>query len=110
MKLSVPSDAPLRLDVLLTRALDGMSRQRARELIAAGAVLVNGRPGRKGQLIDARDVVTIPEEPERGGLEPQPEIEISILFEDAVLVAINKPASIPAHALRSTDRGTAANF
>lgn len=88
-----------------------MTRRRTAAIIATGAVRVNGRPARKGQLlqrgdlveIDAAALVTAP-------LAAQPELALPVRYQDDVLIALDKPPGMPAVALRASDRDTAANF
>ena len=99
-----------RLDQFLARHVSGCSRRLARTAIASGAVRVNARPGRKGQTLQVGDVVDaelaiLDSEPAA-----QPELGLPILYADHVLVAVDKPAGMPAVALRTDDRNTVANF
>lgn len=43
-------------------------------------------------------------------LPPNPQLAIPILFEDATLIAVDKPAGMPSQALRAQETGTVANF
>jgi len=99
-----------RLDHFLVRHLERCSRRQARRLIDAGAVLVNGRAARKGGALRANDVVAV----DRSILDQQPaaqaELHLPVLFADETLVAIDKPAGMPAVALRPGDRDTVANY
>jgi 23S rRNA pseudouridine1911/1915/1917 synthase len=108
--LIVPSGDGVRLDAFLARHLPAGSRRRARAAIAAGAVLVNGRPGRKSQALHPGDVVqadlsVLDREPA-----PQPDLPVPILYEDEAVVAVDKPSGMPSVALRAGDRNTVANF
>jgi 23S rRNA pseudouridine1911/1915/1917 synthase len=101
----------MRLDRFLTTQVPGCSRRTAQRVIAAGAVRVNGRRVRKAQTVTAGDSVEVPDElyvaPQ---LQPNPNLTIPVLYEDAVLIALNKPAGMPSHALRAEETETAANF
>ncbi len=87
-----------RLDVALTRLL-GLSRSRAAELVAQGAVLVDGRPGTKsdrlleGSLlsVDLREPEAAPEVP------PEPVPGMRVLFDDDDVVVVDKPVGVAAH-------------
>jgi len=106
-----------RLDALVSQAL-GLSRAAARRLVAAGRVRLDGRAPRKGASVGAGAVVTVAG-PLSREVEPVPdhhatpevgEGAISVVYEDADLLAVNKPAGMPSHPLRAGERGTAANF
>jgi 23S rRNA pseudouridine1911/1915/1917 synthase len=97
-----------RLEAFLGAALPGLSRRFLRRVIASGAVRVNGRRAAKGLRLRAGDRVTLPALPRR--LAPEPDLAVPVLHEDAHLVALDKPAGMPAHALHPGQRGTAAAF
>jgi len=72
---------------------------------------VNGRRARKGDLVNTDDLVQVPEELFAPCvLQPNPELQIPILFEDAALIAVDKPAGMPSQALRARETGTVANY
>jgi len=101
----------VRLDRFITDRTAAGARRRTAAIIAAGAVRVNGRPARKGQLLEQGDVVEI--DPAALATAPpagQPELAVPILYEDEALIAVDKPAGMPAVALRDDDVGTVANF
>jgi 23S rRNA pseudouridine1911/1915/1917 synthase len=107
----VCDDDGVRLDRFLAARMAETSRRRAAAIIAAGAVRVNGRAVAKGQLLRRGDAVDISASgllPD--ALRPEPELAVPILYEDDVLIALAKPAGMPAVALHTSDCGTAANF
>jgi 23S rRNA pseudouridine1911/1915/1917 synthase len=106
-----PGTVPLRLDRFLALQVANCSRRTAQRVIAAGLVEVNGRRARKAAVVHAGDDVSIPDqlgvEP---ALQPNAELRIPVLYEDDVLLAVDKPAGIPSHALRAEETSTVANF
>jgi 23S rRNA pseudouridine1911/1915/1917 synthase len=101
----VTAELPTRLDAYVRAMLPGTSRRLVRALVEDGSVLVNGRPARKGAHLVAGDVVGLPLlEP----LAPEPDLPLAILYEDADLVAVDKPGGVPGHALDPRQRGTIA--
>ncbi len=88
-----PRDAGTRLDVLVAR-LPGMSRGRARRLIDRGAVWVDGRRVRVAgkRLGQGRRVVVFVGEEAR----EEPDLTARVLYLDDHLVAVDKPAGLPA--------------
>lgn len=100
----------VRLDRLVADRGGALTRRRTAAIIAAGAVRVNGRLARKGQLLRRGDVVDIAAAVAEDALAPQPELALSILHEDDALIAIDKPSGMPAVALHPSDRDTVANF
>lgn len=107
-RLACEQPAP-RLDVWLVQQLPGLSRARVQELIRAGRVLVNGRARKANQPVRAGDtaVVDIPK-PEPTDLRAE-DIPLNILFEDADILVINKPAALVVHPAPGHASGTLVN-
>lgn len=101
-----PEEAGARLDAFVSRRL-GVSVGEARRRIEAGCVRVDGQRRRKGATLPAGARVSI--EALAAGLLPDPTAPVSFLYQDASLIAIDKPAGMPSHPLRAGERGTAAN-
>ncbi|MBI3785257.1 MAG: RluA family pseudouridine synthase [Deltaproteobacteria bacterium] len=101
-------DAGTRIDTFLARHVAGWSRRKANEAIAAGRVRLNGRRARKSQPIAAGDNVAFAEM--RPALQPNPDLNLSVLYADESLFAVDKPAGIPSVAIRADETGTVANF
>lgn len=105
------AEAGLRLDVVLVRRLPALSRARAKTLLEAGEVRLNGRPCRKGARLSAGDRITLAHEPlpsEFAAL-PDPSLRLPIVHEDDWVVVIDKPAGIPSHPLKPHEIGTVAS-
>jgi 23S rRNA pseudouridine1911/1915/1917 synthase len=101
----------LRLDVFLARHVPGCSRRSAQQAIAAGAVRVNGRRARKGQMVAGNDVVEVRDNfPAPRVIQANPQLVIPVLYEDTAVIALDKPAGMPSHALRTDETATVANF
>ena len=97
-----------RLERFVVHALPAWSRRLVRRLIADGTVRVNGAVAGKGRRLRPGDRVTLPSLPAR--LAPQPELALAVLHEDALLVAVDKPGGMRAHALDPRQCDTAAAF
>jgi len=111
IRIVAPDSAPSRADVLLHSQLPSLSRRQVRELFASGRVRINDGLARKGSAVHAGDIVDVDlSEAERTGPVPDDHLTIDVLFEDAALVALNKPAGVPTLPLRVGERGTVANF
>ncbi len=104
-------DAGKRLDQFLAQALDGeLSRSRIQSLIEAGQVCVGEAPvlSPKRRMQPGESVSL--EMPEPEAPEPEPEnIPITILYEDADLVVIDKPAGLVVHPGPGNWTGTLVN-
>jgi len=99
----------LRLDRFLVIRIPGWSRRHSHAAIAAGAVLVNRRRGRKGDMLRRGDVIDARLSEFIGELVGESDLALPILYEDEAVVMVDKPAGMPAVALRPGDRGTVAN-
>ena len=111
--LEVPADAAgARLDRFLATRVAGTTRARCRRLIEDGAVRVNGRRARKGQLLDAGDRVEVAGPlPTDAALHPVPEPDrpLEVVHADAHLVVVVKPAGTRTQPLRAGEHGTVAS-
>jgi 23S rRNA pseudouridine1911/1915/1917 synthase len=103
-----------RLDRFLRQLGLAPSRAALEELLARGAVVVNGRPAKKGLLLRAGDRVTFERDALMSGasdasaMRPAADasLGLTVVYEDAWLVVVDKPAGVPSHALRAGERGT----
>jgi 23S rRNA pseudouridine1911/1915/1917 synthase len=114
--IAVPAEvAGQRLDLFLTAQLPDISRARVQQLIAEGKTLVNGAEAKPSLKLKGGESVTI-----RGDPEPPPlraiaeNIPLDVIYEDADLAVVNKPAGMMVHAgAGATDdarnRGTLVN-
>lgn len=110
VEIKALNEVPLRLDVFLVRSLPDLGRRAARQLIARGAVRLNGLPAPKGSFVYPNDVVTVRDVRPLTSYPSTMDRAIDILYEDQALIAIDKPAGIPTHAHRAGEQGTAGDF
>jgi 23S rRNA pseudouridine1911/1915/1917 synthase len=90
-------DAGRRLDVFLARQLPALSRSRLQALIRAGAVTAAGRPGKASTPVVEGEIVEIAiPAPAPSHLEPEA-LPLTIVYEDADLAVIDKPAGMVVH-------------
>jgi 23S rRNA pseudouridine1911/1915/1917 synthase len=89
--------AGARLDQWLARRLPELSRMRVQALITAGRALVDGRVVKAAHRVQTgeRVEVTIPPPP-RDGLEPEA-VPLRVVFEDAHVLVVDKPAGMVTH-------------
>lgn len=85
-----------RVDAVLAAAFPDISRARLQRLVAGGHVLVNGESVRKSGRVDAGDTITL-DVPETAHEAPPTGLDFKILFEDDMLLAIDKPAGVAVH-------------
>ena len=86
-----------RLDQYLAQTDLGLTRSRLRQLIAEGNVMVNGAAVKPAHRLRSGDTVsvTVPE-PRPSGLVAQ-DIPITVVYQDAELVVIDKPPGLSVH-------------
>jgi 23S rRNA pseudouridine1911/1915/1917 synthase len=97
-----------RLDRFLSERL-GLSRTRVQRLIAAGRVTVDGHPGKKSEAVEAgaRIEVTVPA-PEPVAMMPE-DLPLDVVWEDELLLVVNKPAGMVVHPAPGHRSGTLVN-
>lgn len=99
----------VRLDVAVVKALADLSRTHAQRLIKEGLVTVDGRAARPSHRLEGgeRIEVRIPPPPP-DDTTPEP-IPLDVIYEDAALAAINKPAGMVVHPAAGNRVGTLVN-
>jgi 23S rRNA pseudouridine1911/1915/1917 synthase len=98
-----------RLDRFLCDRARTLGRAAARRLIEAGLVHVNGRAAAPGQRLHTGDRVEVAELPDSDAAVPDAGVSLRVLYEDAWLVVVDKPAGVASHPLRPGERGTLAS-
>src|SRR6202008_1004355 len=104
-----PEEAGLRLDRFVSSHSAELSRTRVQELIAAGLVILNGKPAKKSHKVRADDVVEVTPTPRPAMKAEAEHIPLDILYEDDDLIAVNKAAGMTVHAGAGNSRGTLVN-
>ncbi len=101
----------VRLDAALLLLYPTTTRAFVREAIAAGDVLVNGRRAAKGLKLRKGDEIEVKRLAEKCDnlVQPNPAIAVRTVYEDAALLAFDKPAGIPVHPNSHTETGTLMN-
>lgn len=87
-----------RADAALSKML-GLSRSASAELLLAGAVLSGTELVNKSQRVISEQVleVTIPDKRDPLAVEPTDVADLRIVYEDADLIVVDKPAGVAAH-------------
>jgi 23S rRNA pseudouridine1911/1915/1917 synthase len=98
-----------RLDRFITERAVGVSRSYIQHLIESGLVLVDGEPRRPSfKVATGQTVVVVLPPPVVESLEPE-NIPLDIVFEDADLIVLNKPAGMVVHPAPGNTHGTLVN-
>ncbi|MDE7025034.1 MAG: RluA family pseudouridine synthase [Paramuribaculum sp.] len=100
----------LRVDKFLVLRLEKSSRNRVQQAADAGCILVNGKPVKSNYRVKPLDVVSVVMDRPRYELEIIPEdIPLDIVYEDAHLLVVNKPAGLVVHPGHGNYSGTLVN-
>jgi 23S rRNA pseudouridine1911/1915/1917 synthase len=108
--IDVTEDADgTRLDRFLVSVLAGQSRSQIQRLIEEGLVSVGERPARANQLVRTGQSVRVTlREPATTDVSAE-ELPLTIVYDDADLVVVDKPAGMVVHPAAGHDRGTLVN-
>jgi 23S rRNA pseudouridine1911/1915/1917 synthase len=100
-----------RLDRVVA-LVTGRSRSEAAELVDGGAVLVDGRPvtARTHRVAEGETLeITVPDAPAPAEPAPDPAVPVPVVYEDADLVVVDKPAGLVVHPGAGRAEGTLVN-
>lgn len=98
-----------RLDQLLARSVDGLTRSAAQRLLEEGAVTLNGAPARKNTRTAPGDAVALSlPDPVEVDIRPQ-NIPLDVVYEDADVIVVNKPVGMVVHPAPGHPDGTLVN-
>jgi len=105
-----PGQALLRVDKFLVERLQHSSRNRIQQAADAGCILVNGRAVKSNYRVKPRDLVQIVMDRPRYDFEiVAQDIPLDIVYEDATLLVVNKPAGLVVHPGHGNYSGTLVN-
>jgi 23S rRNA pseudouridine1911/1915/1917 synthase len=94
-----PEASGQRLDHFLATQLEGVSRSRVQLLLEQGDVLVNGAQPKASLKLRGGEQIVITGEPHPAPLKATAEdIPLDVVYEDADLAVVNKPAGMMVHA------------
>ncbi|TCJ17432.1 RluA family pseudouridine synthase [Flaviaesturariibacter flavus] len=101
---------PLRIDKFLMGRIEGATRNKLQRGINAGMVLVNGKPVKQNYKIRPYDQIVVYSDvtPESTDVVPEP-IPLNIMYEDADLMVLYKPAGMVVHPGSGNYTGTLLN-
>ncbi|MGZ8545662.1 MAG: RluA family pseudouridine synthase [Flavisolibacter sp.] len=101
---------PYRIDKFLMNRIEGATRNKLQQAIAAGLVLVNQKEVKQNYKIKPFDQVTIYSDlsPESTEIVPE-KMDLNIVYEDEDIMLINKPAGMVVHPGSGNYSGTLLN-
>lgn len=105
------NEGGVRLDAALLKAFPSSTRALVREAIAQGMVKVDGRAAVKGLKLRGGERIEIAELAETSDITVLPDMKVKVkrIFEDASLLAFDKPAGQSVQPLSRTETGTLMN-
>ena len=109
MKIRFTGESGQRLDHFLQEQLSAYSRSRIQSWIREDRVLVDGAPAKSSLLLRGGETIDVsPADlpPLKAAAEDLP---VEILYEDAAVIAVNKPAGLTVHAGAGQHAGTLVN-
>ncbi|GHT19014.1 hypothetical protein FACS189429_6240 [Bacteroidia bacterium] len=88
----------IRIDKYLVNCMSQISRNRIQEAAEAGNILVNSAPVKSNYRVKPNDIITILLDypPTDYAIEPE-NIPLNVVYEDAELLVVNKPAGMVVH-------------
>ena len=109
--VSFTASGGIRLDAALLVRFPTTTRAFAREACATGSVKVDGRPAEKGRRLRGGETVEVLALAEASDNRVQPNRSLSLrpVFEDAALLAFDKPAGMPVQPLSRHETDTLMN-
>lgn len=101
---------PLRIDKFLMQRLEGATRNKLQQSINLGMVTVNGKDVKPNYKVKPGDSIVIFSDmsPEETDIIPE-KLNLDIVYEDADLIIINKPAGMVVHPGSGNYSGTLLN-
>ena len=98
-----------RADVVLSAAVDGLTRSAAQKWLEEGRVLLGGAPVKKNARLEAGQVLSVtPPQPQPVDVLPQ-NIPLDVVYEDDHVIVVNKPVGMVVHPAPGHPDGTLVN-
>ena len=91
------SQCDQRLDIFLSQSDAAISRSHVKCVIEEGDVLVNGIIPKVSQRLKEGDVIILTQRPPQEATALPQNIPLDIVYEDAAIIVINKPAGMVTH-------------
>ncbi|MBI3977888.1 MAG: RluA family pseudouridine synthase [Chloroflexi bacterium] len=99
-------DSGARLDRFVADHAPGLSRTQVQRLVETGHVLVNGRPGRPSQKLARHERITVELPPAAPPTLVPQAMSLPVVYEDADVVVVDKPAGLVVHPAAGHAEGT----
>ncbi|MCX7702525.1 MAG: RluA family pseudouridine synthase [Planctomycetota bacterium] len=94
-----------RIDTYISRHVSNLARSQVKKLIEEGFILLNNARPKPNEKLKQGQILEIEIPPKSRDLKPA-QIPLSILYEDAYLLAVDKPAGLVVHPSETTNEPT----
>ena len=98
-----------RIDALLARTIEGLSRSQAQRLLETGCVLLRGAAVRKNYKCAAGDTFAVTLPPPTDLPLVAQDLPLDVVYEDADVIVVNKPRGMVVHPAPGHPDGTLVN-
>ncbi len=78
-------------------------------MLARGLVRVDGRILKKGEAVEAGARIEVGQPSDQAPLKPNADLPLTVLFEDAAMIVVNKPGLLPCHPIHGEETDTVMN-
>jgi 23S rRNA pseudouridine1911/1915/1917 synthase len=110
IELTYPFDnPPERLDLFICREAPDLTRSAVRRLVDSGLITVNGVPAKSSLKLKGGELILIRIPPPAPAVPIAEKIDLSVLYEDADLIVVDKPAGMSVHPGAGNQAGTLVN-
>ena len=104
-----PEAAGTRLDAWLAAAIPALSRTRVQSLIKEGRITLDGAAARAGARVRAGQVAVVTVPPPSPAVPLPEDLPLDVVYEDADIVVLDKPAGLVVHPAPGHAAGTLVN-
>jgi 23S rRNA pseudouridine1911/1915/1917 synthase len=104
-----PSQSGQRLDLFLSQNGPSLSRSQVKRAIEEGDVWVNSLHPKPSQLLKEGDLIRLCLKPAKEAVAVAQEIPLNIVYEDAAIIVVNKPAGMVVHPAPGNHENTLVN-
>lgn len=98
-----------RIDSVVAKESEDLTRSKVQKLIADGYVAVNGEPVPKSYKVEPGDIIRVMVPAPAQLVAEAQDLPLSIVYEDDWLLVVNKPKGMVVHPAHGNETGTLAN-
>jgi 23S rRNA pseudouridine1911/1915/1917 synthase len=108
--VAADGQVPLRIDRFLMNFIENSTRNKIQDAAKKGSILVNDVAVKSSYKVKAKDVIRVVlEHPPHENLLVAEQMDLNIVYEDDVLLVVNKPAGMVVHPGHGNYSGTLVN-